>query len=260
MTRTRTVIAISAMGSLFFIDFNFLYFFLQSNVLNQASWFEMAVFGIQIVKTGFALALRSFRDGKPALLVDLYGAEALLIPVILAVSLVAGPTSVEPFLNELIVGWAVGVALAGLPYATFRLGKSMLHQGALRAVLPSSILVAEFGVLFANAAASAFRSQTGLVGVANYALLGEGTIASSDPAVFGALSVTFVSLLLYAVLGVESKFALSRNRALSMAALGTVASLALLVSFMPLSFPAVLILLPPTITVATVTWWFTRAR
>lgn len=260
MIGARTAVPLAAVGSLAFIDANYVYLFMQSNILNQATWFELLVFGVQFVKTGFALVLKDFRDGNPALLVDLYGAEFLLLPVLLPLIFVIGVAPVGGLLNEMIRGWMVGVAFAGLPYAAFRIGRSMLRSGALSAVLPSTIMSAEFGVLFVNATGSAVRSQSGLVGVANFALLGKGTIASGDPAVFGALAVAYVSLLIYAVMGFESKMTLDATRVLEMGAAGTAATLVLLYALAPLMLPVVFVLLPPTMFIAVASWWYTRAR
>lgn len=260
MTGPRTVLALGTMAALLFIDANYMVLFAQSDILHLATWFELLVFGMQFVKTGLALGLREFRDGGAAILVDLYGVEILLMPVLLLSVFVVGPAPVGSLLNELLRGWMVGVAFTGLPYAAYRLGRSMLRSGALPNVLPPSVLAAEFGVLFVNASASAAKSQTGLVGVADFALLGKGTITSGSPAIFAALTAAYVCLLLYAVLGLESKLVLSRNRALTMAALATGATLAWVFAFSPFSLPGVLILFPPSVAVAGISWWFGHGR
>ncbi|MDG6985335.1 MAG: hypothetical protein JRM73_01130 [Nitrososphaerota archaeon] len=260
MIGPKTAVSLAAVGALGFIDANYVYLFLHSNILNQATWFELLIFGVQFVKTGVALAFKDFRDGDPALLVDLYGAEFLIIPVAFALIFVVGAAPVGALLNELIRGWMVGVAFAGLPYAAYRIGRSMLRSGTLSTVLPSAIMAAEFGVLFVNATSSAVASQSGLIGVADFALLGKGTIASGDPWVFGALSVLYASLLIYAVMAFESRVTLSATRALEMGAAGTGATLVLAYAFSPLALPIVFVLLPPTMFIAAASWWFTRAR
>ena len=257
--KPKTALSLAAAGGLLLIDSGYAVYFIQSDILRLATWLELLVFGAQFVKTAFALGVRRVRDGSAALLVDVYGAELLAIPAFLAAILVVGVEPVGALLNQLIRGWMVGVACAGLPYAAFRLGRSMLRSAPLTSVLPSSVAAAEFGVLFVNAASSAAKSHTGLAGVADFALLGRESIASASLPIFAALTDVYAALLLYAVLGMSTNFSLNRGRGLAVSAVATGVTLACTVAFLPWS-GSMLMLVPPSVAVAGVSWWVTRGH
>lgn len=257
--KPKTALSLAAVGGLLLIDSSYAVYFVQSDILRLATWLELLVFGAQFVKTAFALGVRRLRDGSSALLVDIYGAELLAIPAFLAAIFVVGVGPVGALLNQLIRGWMVGVACAGLPYAAFRLGRSMLRSAPLTSVLPSSVVAAEFGVLFVNAASSAAKSHSGLAGVADFALLGRESITSGNIAIFAALADIYAALLLYAVLGMNTSLVLSKGRGLVISAMATGVTLACIVAFLPLS-GSMLMLLPPSVVVAGVSWWVGRGH
>jgi hypothetical protein len=260
MTSAKTVVSLSAVGALVFIDANYVVAFAQSDILHYAAWFETLVFAMQFVKVGLALGVKELRNGGPAMMVDLFGAELLLMPVFLAAIFVVGVAPIGSLLNQLVRGWMVGVTFAGLPYAAYRIGRTMLRSGPLGSVLPSAIMAAEFGVLLVNATDSAAKAQTGLAGVADFALLGKGVIYSANQSVFGALAVVYLSLLLYAVLGMDTMAKLNRNRALAMGAIATGSTLAWIFAFSPFMLLPVEVLLPPSAAVAGISWWMARGH
>ncbi|MDG6902547.1 MAG: hypothetical protein JRM80_11405 [Nitrososphaerota archaeon] len=263
MTRTNLAVAIAAAAGLLALDVSLAASFLQSDILRLASSFELAVFGAQFVKTVLVLGVKRIRNGGPSLAVDIYGAEALAMPVLLAASFAVGLGPVGSLLTQLFLGWMAGVAFAGLPYAAFRIGRSMARSAPLSSVLPAAVATSEFGVLFVSAAATAAKSHTGLAGVAGIAvsaLLGRGSVVSGGALTFAALADVYGSLLLYAVLGLGAGVMLSRVRGLAMSVAATAVTLVWVFALLPLAGTPIILLLPPSIAVAGVSWWIARGQ
>ena len=260
MKRDRAALAVALAGALLFIDANSILAFARSDILQQATSLELLVFSIQVAKALAVLGVKRLRESSPAFIIDVFGADFLLIAALVVTQLFTGVAALASLSDQLLMGWIAGVAIAGLPYAAYRLGRSMLRSGSPSSLLPTAVVVAELSVLFANAASSAATSNAGLAGVSSLTFSGRGTALSGSTAVFVALAAVYVSLLLYTVTGMDTGLSINRNRALGFAILGTTASAALAASTPSLSLPLTLAYLPPTVAVVTVSWWLTRAR
>lgn len=252
--------AYATTGGLLFVDLNFLAVFALSGILRSATQIELLVFSLQVVKIFFVIGVKRLRESGPALIVDLFGAELLLLPLLVAMDLFAGLGELSSVLSQLLTGWMVGVACVGLPYAAFKIGRSMMRSASLASVLPTSVVVSELSVLFANASFAAAASQTGVAGVAEVAFLGRGSAFSGSPLNFLALIAVYISLLLYAVVGMDAKVVIDGPKALVLAVLATSASVALAVLFSLFSLPLALAYIPPTVAIVSASWWLTRAH
>jgi hypothetical protein len=258
--RAKTALSLAAACGLLVIESNYAAYFVLSDILSRATWLELLVFGVQFVKTGSVLATRRLRDGSPALLIDIYGAELMSVPVLVVAALVVGEGQAGATLGQLVQGWVAGVSCAGIPLVVFRLGRGMLGSAPLASVIPTTIVTAEIGVLFANAALSAAKAGTGLAGVAEAALLGKGSIESGNLLVYAALADVFASLLIYAVLGMNSNPIVDVRKGLATAAGATGITLVWVFVFSVLPLSSTLVMLPATLAVGGTAWWFGRGR
>lgn len=256
----KTAVPISTAAALILIDASYIFAFLQTGILASATALELLVFGVQIIKTVVIFLVKGLRNSEPATLVNIYGAELFILPFLAAAYFFVGAAPIGTVLNQFILGWMVGVAFVGLPYAAYRIGRGMLYSGSLATLLPSTIVVSELGVSLSNAASQAATAKIGLAQVADFAFFGEGKVSSESPEIFVALATVYVSSIIYATMGLDSKHDIDGRIALSLAAIGTGASLAWIFSLSFLTLSIVLVYLPPVLAIATVSWWFGRAR
>lgn len=267
--KANSMVSLAAMGALLLIDLNYVAAFARSDILQAATRIELAVFLLQLAKTAVILGWKRLREAGTAVLVDVYGAEVLLIPVLLVASFFVRPLAIDAAVSQLIRGWLAGAPFFALPFVAYRLRRTMVRSGSLPNVLPTGIVAAEFGVLLANSSVSAAAGNTGLAGVAAFVSL-NGVSAVDSPYIFVSLTVLYASLLVYAVLGLDSGAEVDRNKALALGALATGLSLAWVTAFASLSFgpfsfaplylETTLIYALPTFAVAGFAWWFARAR
>ncbi|MDG6963641.1 MAG: hypothetical protein JRN27_02350 [Nitrososphaerota archaeon] len=260
MTTLRSTLAFSAAGGLLLIDANFMVAFAFTGLIATATLLEIVLFGVQLAKTMALLAVKPLREAGPALLVDLYGADLFLLPLLLATSPLTGLPFASSAMDQVFRGWTAGVAFSGLPYAAYRIGRGMLRSSALTAVVPSGVVVSEISILMTNASLSAAASGTGLYGLVDSFLKGSGTEPPTGPASLVGMAVVYVSLLAYAVLGLESRSAIGRNSGLLAGLLATAGALAWAFGTSSLSLPPALLFMPPTLAMAAATWWLTRGH
>jgi hypothetical protein len=255
----KSVVSLAVMGALLTIDFNYVIAFAHSYILAKSTMIELAVFWLQFAKTILVFAVKRLRRASQALLVDIYGAELLLMPAILLSTFFIGPQAVGSFLSQLIGGWIVGVLFFGLPFAAYRLRGSIAGSGSLSTLLPSGIVVAELSVMLANASGSAAAARVGLSDLITMAAPSTGLGLPEDLAVFAALCVLYASLLVYAVLGLGSGYAVDRNRALVVGTLATGSSLVWFLLFASSSLGGIVVYSVPTFVIAGTVWWYARA-
>jgi hypothetical protein len=255
----KSVVALAAMGALLTIDLNYMVAFAHSYILAKSTMIELAVFWLQFAKTIMVLVVKRLRHAGQALLVDIYGAELLLIPAVLLSAFFVGPRAVGSFLSQLIGGWIVGVLFFGLPFVAYRLRGSIAGSGSLPTLLPSGIVAAELSVMLANASGRAAGSQVGLSDLLTMAAQNNGLGVPENLTVFAALCVLYASLLVYAVLGLGSGYAVDRNRALVVGTLATGSSLVWFLLFSTFSLGDIVVYSFPTFVIAGTVWWYAHA-
>jgi hypothetical protein len=260
MRTAQVAIALTAAVAVLYVDVGLLVFFAQSDILLKATGLELLFFFAQFVKLAVVLAFKRLRYASTALMVDVYGAEMLLLPVILASYVAFHPAGLLEATNQMVQGWIVGVAVTGLLYSAFRLVRGMMRSDRLTTVLPLGLVSVELGVLLTEGTETASKAHSGLRGVAVSAFLQGGGTSAASPWLFGAVGVVYVSLLLYALVGWDLEQMTDRNRALLLGAAATLASAAL-VYFLP-SLPLAIdfVLVPPTLAVMASSWWITRGK
>jgi len=260
MTGARTAVTLTTIGALFYIDARFVSVLLGSGVILSATGFELLVFGMQATKTLAVMMLKDLRAASLPVLIDFYGAELLSMPVLVILNLYVGGGVFATLVGQLVTGWVAGIAVGALPFAIYRLGRSMLRSGSLSMVIPWCVVLSEVGILFLNASTAAAANGGGLAEVANFVFVLKVETAQVDPSIFAALAALYVALLLYAALGLDTVLKISRTTALSFALAASLASLAWFESFSTFPLPVVLIYLPPTVAIVAFSWWYARAR
>lgn len=247
-------------GALLFIDAQFMARFVGSGILVFATSFEAFIFSLEVAKTAFFFAVKSLRKASVAVLVDIYGAELLLLPVLLVVNFYLHNGAIPGVVDQLVQGWLVGMAFGGLPFAGYRVGAGMADDAKLSTVLPAGMVSAELGVLLIDGAESAARENTGLIGVLNFALHGSGGASTIDPLVFAGTAAVYVSLLLYALLDPNSEPPVDPVKALALGAAATLLATGWSVALSSLSLALDLVFVPPTIGMAVASWWVARGK
>jgi hypothetical protein len=264
MRDLRILVPLSAVAALLFIYTGFLLTLAQSDVLAGATALELGVFVVQLGKTVAIVSIRRLRHARVSVLVDIYGAEFFAIPVIAIVYLGFGYEGLASVVNQIFQSWVVGVALSGLPYATYRIGRDMRRREPLSGILPASVIVTELELVFAAAATSAAASHVGIAGLAKAVIVPSlqaavGGIIPSGATAFVPLVVIYTSLLLYSVIYSYPRAGLRENLLLVLAVLVTFATAALILAVAGFVQVLSLLLVPPTFLIAALTWWFTRA-
>lgn len=256
----RAVLPVVTTAALLFIDAQFMVKFAQLGFLGFATGFETFIFALQIAKTALVAAVKDLRRASAAVLVDLYGAELLLLPVLLVVYLWLHIGTIPGVVDQLIEGWLVGVAFGGLPLAAYRMGRGMLKGARLADVLPTGMVSAELGVMLINGANSAASAHTGVHGILAFVVPGSGGISASSPEAFVASAAVYASLLLYALLDLHSDPPIDRAKALSLGIGATVLGAGWVAALSTFSIPMDILFLPPTMGIATTWWWMTRGK
>lgn len=229
-----------------------------SGILSAATWFELFIFGLQLAKAATVLSLKVLRDAPPAVLIDIFGIDLVLLPILILAYLLLGTASIAALAAQLIRAWMTGAGLALLAYSAYWVPRSMLRSARLRTVLPSTMAISGVGITLANSAGSA-ASQGGLGGVVTGAIATSGNFFGAGLGTYAALGMIYVSLLLYALVGWSPEPTVRTNYGLIVAILATAGTAGWVISFESLTSYVALILLPPTFLVVALSWWFGHA-
>jgi hypothetical protein len=260
MNKVRLAMALAPALALLLVDSQFIMVVLGSGILASSKGLALVVFAIQIPKTVLALTWRRLREAGASIYIDLYGAELFLLPVLAGVGVATGSGELTSLSGQLLQGWVVGVAFAGLPFAAYRIGRSILRAGSLDSLLPLGVVASEGSLLFVNAAYFAASAHGGLADVANAAFLGRAVTVPGGQADLGAVWVVYISLLVYALIGAETEISVNKVKAMLLAVLATGAGLGLAVSSYYIPSVGVLTFAPPTFAIVAFSWWYGRAR
>lgn len=260
MKGTQAAVALSTIAPLLFIDANFIRVLVGSGILAKATTLELVVFSLQFGKSGVLVAFGRFRAASMAFLVDVYGAELLVLPVLLIVYLAFHVPGMPQLAVEVVRGWIVGVSIAGLLYSAARLGIGMVRSESLTTVMPLGMVTVELGVLLTGGTSAASAAHAGLAGVATFTFFQRGSVSAASPYVFAAVAVVYVSLLLYGVLGWDPQQSVERNRAIALAAGATAAAAALIYSASLTLLPIDLVVIPPTLAAVASAWWIAHGN
>jgi hypothetical protein len=254
MNLRDALIPAATTAALLFISSDYLVVLIVSGILARTTLFGLLVFAAQPVKTGVILLVGELRRAGTSDLLDIYGAELLLLPSLTLVYVLFGITQIPVMFVQLILGWIIGVSFAVPVMAAYRVGASMLHSGKLTKVIPSCLIVAEVGILFLNSANAAATSGGSLASVAKGAIGGYSPIGLAGPVIFADLVGVYVLLLLYATLGWEParKGLGPRPFLVGILATGGTAAWILAVSSFPLPLPFLLV--PPALAITAATW------
>jgi hypothetical protein len=260
MNGTRSAISVAATGAFLVIDYQLVAALARFDLLSQATTLELAIVALQLAKTAAAFGIRRLREASPGFLVDYYGAELLVLPLLAVGFFFTRDTGLLDILNQLIGGWMTGAAFASFPFVAYKVGESMYRSTGLAEVVPAGIVTTELGLLFANAANTAADEHLGLAGIITVALVRHGGELTLSPVDFGVLAVVFLSLLLYSAYawarppGVALRPALAMALAATLGCAGWVFASSLVTT--TLSF----VLVPPTVVILALSWWLGRAR
>lgn len=259
MRDLRVVVPISTAAALLFIDFEIAANMVRFGVLGSATTLELVVFGLQVAKTVSAFLVKRLRRAGPGVLVDIYGAELMALPLLGAAYLFANDSGALALGTQILDGWMVGAALAGLPFVAYRIAAAMHRGGELKFVVPAGIMAGGLGGVLASAEVSGVGPQTGMAGLAKAALVGHGTSALS-PQLFGALAVIYASLLLYSVLGSAEGPKVAIRPGLLVGAAATFACAGAIVAFGDIALAPRFALLVPAVVIVGAGWWIGRAK
>jgi hypothetical protein len=253
-------IPLSVTAALLFIDFRLAAALVGFDIFARATTLELFIFVLQLGKTAAAFVVKELREASPGVLVDYYGADLFVLPLLVGAYLFTRDATVLGAFSQVMNGWVIGVAFAALPFAAYKVGGAMFRSGDVSYVVPSGVVATELGLFFASATSSAVGAHGGLTAIVTSALMGHGGGSASDPGFFAALTVIFVSLLLYAVLGWAESSKVAARPALVIAVLATVACAGWIFASSPFSLPLPYVLLPPTLAIVAVSWWIGRAQ
>jgi len=257
------VVSLAAAAALLALYVTFVEVFISADFLAAATTLELGVFFLQLVKLAAVMSVRKFRNWPTVNLVDILGAELVILLPGLAISdLYLGFQAAPSLMVQILVAWIAGMAVFATPFATYRLARAMIHGEALLVVLPSAVFLSEFIVLLVAGTNSTATSGLGLSGLSR-AILMMGAGAQVGAQIEGAtvlplLVVLYISLLLYALAPIDSG---QWTRLRGFAALALLATVVTYGGAYAASWFAVslaYIVLPSTLVTAALIWWVTR--
>jgi hypothetical protein len=258
------VVPLAASAALLALYLNFVVVFIHANLLHGATSLELGIFLLQSFKIGAAAGVKQIRNAPVVNIVDILGAElVVLLPVLVVSNLAFGDASAPGLMVQILLAWIAGVTAFGTPYATYRLARSMIQGGSLMSVLPSAVFLSEVMVLLVAGANSASASGLGLEGLSRAILLVAAGVAAVGAQVAGEtalppLVILYVSLLLYAIAPGDSGQGGRIRSLLAIALLATAVTFGVNYAAAQLSIPLTYVVLPPALVTASLTWWATR--
>lgn len=181
------------------IDLDYVWTLAASGVFSQATWIELLVIGVGVVKTGAMFAFGRLRAAGVAVVLDIYGAELLLLPFVAIAYALFGFAYAPAFVSQLVIGWVIGASTGGLAFTAFRIGRSMFRSEGLAKVIPLAMVSSEAGLLFVNSAVAAGAPGGSIDTIIRSAATGYGAISVTAPIYFD-FAALYVLLLLYATM------------------------------------------------------------
>jgi hypothetical protein len=258
------LVPLAAAAALSVLYLEFAYSLVLSGLVQNATALQQAIFLLQFAKVGTISAIGRFRNTRFVNMVNLLGAEVVVLLPVLAVATVSlGSGEASSLLSQIFLSWIAGAASAVAPYSIYRMARAMVRKERLIVVLPAGIVISELVLLMQAGAASAAASGEGLLGISRtILLLGGGTVATGAQlqglVVLVSLSVFYVAFLLHGLTSqgdmATSKFAAVTGFAVLVTAI-TYGG-ALVASFF--SLPFAYLCLPPTLIASGLFWWLTR--
>src|SRR5215831_18810143 len=100
-------VSIAIAISLSYIDIHYMAVFASSDILQLASGLELFIFWLQVGKVGAIILVPRLRNARTSLLVDIFGAEILILPVLAVTSVYLGSGKIPVVALELFKGWVV---------------------------------------------------------------------------------------------------------------------------------------------------------
>jgi hypothetical protein len=254
MRKLEAVIPALTLGALLIIDLDFVGTVAFSGMFAQATAVELIVFSVQIGKTGAIVALKRARNAGFATILDIYGIDVILLPALLAAFLWIGYAWIPGLLEQIILGWVIGVAMGAIFLASLKTATSMLGAQSLTKVMPLCLATTEAGIQFANSATAAAATGGGFDAVMKAALTGRGLLPIASPPLLVDLGAVYVLLLLYSTLTWDPSHALLEPRQIFIAVLATGGTAAGVALGLYLSMALPFMLIPPTLAIVAVTW------
>lgn len=254
MRKLEAVIPLMTLGALLVIDSDFAFTMAASGMFASATMVEVLVFSVQIGKTGGIMAVKRARNAGFAVILDIYGMDVVLLPILLAAFLWTGYTWIPGVLEQVILGWVIGVAMGATLLASLKTATSMMGAQNLTKVIPLCLATAEAGVQFANSATAASASGGGFDAVMKAALTGRGLLPIASPPLLADLGAVYVLLLLYSTLTWDPSHALLGPRQVLIAVLATGGTGVLVALGSYLSVALLFVLIPPALAVVAFSW------
>ena len=238
--------------------------FVASDLLRGATGLELFIFLFQLLKIAGVMSVKRLRGTSLVNVVDLLGAELLvLLPGLAFAGTFSGVQSAQSLATQVLLAWIAGAASFGALYGVYRLALAMVRGERLVVVLPSAIFLSELLVLLVAGASSASAAGQGLpalsVGMiqAGTGAAVSGARAAGSIALF-PLAVLYVSLLLYA-LDPAGSGAYVQPRGLAAVALPA-ASVTYAAAYVASqsALPMTYLSVPSTLLTFSVVWWIAR--
>jgi hypothetical protein len=259
-----TVVSLAAAAALLALYVSFVDVFVGANLLAGATTLEFGIFFLQFIKVVSILAVKKLRNAPTVNLVDILGAElVVLLPGLVISDLYLGFAAAPSLMVQILLAWIAGVGAFATPLAAYRLARAMMRGEVLLAILPSAVFFSEFMILLVAGANAAAASGLGLAGLSRAMLLVGAGINTVGAQVAGLtalppLGILYVSLLLYALSPGDGG---QPSRLRSVAAFALLATLATYAGAYAASWFAVslaYIVLPPALLGSAIVWWVTR--
>jgi len=259
------LIPAASAASIVAVYLDFLYTIGQSGILLRATFLEGTILVLQLGRLLGFVALRDWRNAKPMVVLNVFGAEIFTLPVWAVLYHIQGDTLFLTIMYQTEFSWFLGVSIAATPVVTYRVLRSMLQRNPLVNVLPAVVILLQTQLVLLATADNLTAIQSPMGFGVDLLLLatGRGPLFLSSPATLVAFSANvlgYVSLLAYATTYTTPGLNRRVNMLLAVSVVVTLGTCAAVLGSRALTASLALLLAPPTVLLSVSTWWFSRAK
>jgi len=231
----------------------------QNPVFFPANTLEAVILGSQVARLIVILSIERLRTKNGIIIIDLFAAEVLLIPVLGSVAVLLGNREYLPLAGNLLWAWTSAFLLVFPAFAIYKV-TAMIRRGAtITSLVPTatSLFAVLAVVLSATKQSTTVSGLAGMTKLVLAALDQGATVAAAGPIVLAAGTVLYLGLIIYSTIGAEDAPPV-RDLLLVFSAAGT--ALALLWGLVASEFTAdaFFVFGAPSLVLIVVVWLVTR--
>ncbi len=266
--RTGRLFCAGATGiALLYLYLSFISSFLSNPDLYPRTTLEIYMVVAQIAKVAIILSFKRLRYAKSATIWVIFALETLIIPFLTGAFVVTGDREYLDLFRDFFAVWPVALLLVATPYLIFRFSVQMFRSVKLSRVLTSSVLEFSFFAFVANLFLTGAQGLTSMESVLGLfvsglrsALVGGRGVLLPSNLLTAPSIILYLALIVYSTLPENANSDLDIPTALLIPLLSTVTLLTWVLFAIEFSPSAIVSLTVPSVVIAGLLWWISRAK